>query len=63
VTESAGTSKFTKDILLHRGWIGSTKCMFCSKDESVERIFFIVQLLDIYMECGERGFQFGSCAE
>ena len=33
-------SILTKDVLLNRGWKGSEKCMFCSKVETIDHLFF-----------------------
>jgi hypothetical protein len=29
-----------KDNLVRRNWIGSTKCVFCDRDETIQYLFF-----------------------
>lgn len=30
----------TKDVLLHKGWSGSSRCIFCNLDESIDHLLF-----------------------
>ena len=48
-------SVLTKEVLIARGWEGSDKCMFCSKVETLDHLFF---------ECHVACFMWGivSCA-
>ena len=41
----------TKDNLLKRRWKGGSKCCFCSKDETIQHLFFRLSCGTVCVEC------------
>jgi hypothetical protein len=41
----------TKDNPNRRNWRGDKNCVFCSSSETIQRLFFLVRLCQILVEC------------
>jgi hypothetical protein len=53
----------TKDNLLKRNWLGSTKCCFCDHDESIQHLFYKLPFCINHLANCLHGFQYNASPE